>query len=273
MSHVRAASRATPRARCIRVTYDGSLPAPVRLHGTTTGSGLDQYLDLKVTRGAYNPTRAGLQVVHELPGRRHELHRRGQRRDLQRDAPGFPDDYASGLVDPLARLAGELDRRGEVHVYRFDVTLQSNFAAQNKNADADLHAGRRGTSEPASASRHAVALAVALLGAGGPGGRSRPSSRRSRTPATRSRPPRSSRARSRWPAAPTPATRRQPRDRGRLPARLRDRQGHGNREGVARTSTHGRGPVEADGHPDRAPGRQHPVVHARPASSSAPTPV
>jgi hypothetical protein len=38
---------------CIKVSYNGSLPASVRLHGTTTGSGLDQYLDLKVTRGVY----------------------------------------------------------------------------------------------------------------------------------------------------------------------------------------------------------------------------
>jgi hypothetical protein len=36
---------------CLQVTYTGSLPALVRLSGTTTGTGLDQYVDLKVTRG------------------------------------------------------------------------------------------------------------------------------------------------------------------------------------------------------------------------------
>ncbi len=53
---------------CIKVTFDGSLASTVRLYGATTGSGLDQYLDLKVTRGTYIPSDAGLQVVHQLPG-------------------------------------------------------------------------------------------------------------------------------------------------------------------------------------------------------------
>src|SRR5688572_22513092 len=35
---------------CITVTYTGSLASTVRLYGTTTGTGLDQYLDLKITR-------------------------------------------------------------------------------------------------------------------------------------------------------------------------------------------------------------------------------
>jgi len=39
---------------CIKVTYDGSIPSAVRLHGTTAGTGLDAYLDLKVTRGTYS---------------------------------------------------------------------------------------------------------------------------------------------------------------------------------------------------------------------------
>src|SRR4029079_18454109 len=39
---------------CIEVTYDGSLDAAGRLYGTTTGSGREQHLDLKVTRGTYS---------------------------------------------------------------------------------------------------------------------------------------------------------------------------------------------------------------------------
>jgi hypothetical protein len=45
----------------------------------------------------------------------------------------FPDDYASGLVDPLAG-SPESWTTDEVHVYRLTVTLQSNFGAQNKDA-------------------------------------------------------------------------------------------------------------------------------------------
>ena len=39
------------------MTYDGTRSrAPCSLHGTTTGTGLDAYLDLKVTRGTYSPS-------------------------------------------------------------------------------------------------------------------------------------------------------------------------------------------------------------------------
>lgn len=52
-------SNANPGATdssCIKVTSDGSLASSVRLYGTTTGSGLDPYLNLKVTRGSFTPT-------------------------------------------------------------------------------------------------------------------------------------------------------------------------------------------------------------------------
>src|SRR5688500_8186614 len=37
---------------CIEVTYTGTLPATVRLYGTTDAGGLDAYLDLTVEKGA-----------------------------------------------------------------------------------------------------------------------------------------------------------------------------------------------------------------------------
>ena len=40
---------------CIKVSYAGSLASEVRLYGTTSGTGLDAYLDLTVTRGTYTP--------------------------------------------------------------------------------------------------------------------------------------------------------------------------------------------------------------------------
>ena len=37
---------------CVLVSYDGSLPASVRLHGRrTSGTGLDDYVDLRVSTG------------------------------------------------------------------------------------------------------------------------------------------------------------------------------------------------------------------------------
>ena len=44
-------SPGTPVVQCITVTYSGTaLPAPIRLHGTTTGT-LDTYIDLTIEEG------------------------------------------------------------------------------------------------------------------------------------------------------------------------------------------------------------------------------
>ena len=44
---------------CINVTYSGTLPANVKLYGTGGGTGLNQYLDLVVTRGTFTGTPQG----------------------------------------------------------------------------------------------------------------------------------------------------------------------------------------------------------------------
>jgi len=118
---------------CIKVTYDGSLPATVRLHGTTTGSGLDQYLDLKVTRGVYNPATPAFKSCSNFQADGTNYVGAGNGVIYNGTLQGFPDDYASGLVDPLAG-SPESWTSGEVHVYKLDVTLQANFSAQGKNA-------------------------------------------------------------------------------------------------------------------------------------------
>jgi predicted ribosomally synthesized peptide with SipW-like signal peptide len=115
---------------CITVSYSGSLPSNVRLYGTTSGTGLDQYLDLVVTRGsgaagfdnctgfsadATNYIGAGAGVVYSGT--------------LQ----GYPDSYAAGLVDPTSG-SPESWTNPENHQYRFQVTVQDNNAAQGLNA-------------------------------------------------------------------------------------------------------------------------------------------
>jgi hypothetical protein len=118
---------------CIQVTYDGSLPAAVKLHGTTTGSGLDQYLDLKVTRGSYSPTTPAFKSCTNFQADGTNYVGAGSGVIYNGTLQGFPDDYASGLVDPTSG-SPESWTNGEVHVYKVDVTLQSNFAAQNMDA-------------------------------------------------------------------------------------------------------------------------------------------
>ena len=118
---------------CIKVTYDGSLPASVRLHGTTTGSGLDQYLDLKVTRGVYNPTTPAFKSCTNFQPDGTDYIGAGNGVVYSGTLQAYADDYASGLVDPLPG-SPESWTTGEVHVYRLDVTLQNDFGAQNKGA-------------------------------------------------------------------------------------------------------------------------------------------
>lgn len=104
---------------CIVVSYQGTLPASVRLYGTTTGTGLDQYLALTVTRGtgsgpfdsctgfipdAADYVGAGAGVVYSGT--------------LQ----GWADNYATGLVDPVPSSA-ETWTNGESHTYRFTLSL------------------------------------------------------------------------------------------------------------------------------------------------------
>jgi hypothetical protein len=118
---------------CIKVTYDGSLASSVRLHGTTTGSGLDQYLDLKVTRGTYTPPTPAFKSCTNFVADATNYIGAGAGVIYNGTLQGFPDDYAGGLVDPLAG-SPESWTNNENHVYRFDVTVQNDFGAQNKNA-------------------------------------------------------------------------------------------------------------------------------------------
>lgn len=118
---------------CIRVTYDGSLASTVRLYGTKTGSGLDQYLDLKVTRGTYNPSEPAFKSCTNFQADGTDYIGAGNGVIYNGSLQGFPDNYAAGLVDPLAG-SPESWTNGEAHVYRFDVTLQNNFAAQTLTA-------------------------------------------------------------------------------------------------------------------------------------------
>jgi hypothetical protein len=114
---------------CIRVSYTGTLPSTVRLYGTTTGTGLDSYLTVTVTRGtasagfdnctgftadATNYLGSGIGVIYTGT--------------LQ----AFADTYAAGLVDPTA--TPESWTTNETHDYKFVVTVVDSDSAQGKTA-------------------------------------------------------------------------------------------------------------------------------------------
>lgn len=128
-------SDATPGATdtgCIKVTYNGSLDSTVRVFGTTTGSGLDQYIDLKVTRGTYSSD-PGFDSCSNFTADPTDHIGSGSGVVYDGTLQGFPDSYAAGLVDPTSG-APETWTAGEVHVYRFTVTLQDDAGAAGLDA-------------------------------------------------------------------------------------------------------------------------------------------
>jgi hypothetical protein len=118
---------------CIKVTYAGSLDSGVRLYGTTIGSGLDQYLDLKVTRGIYSPSDPGFDSCTTFQPDGTDYIGAGNGVIYNGTVQGYADSYATGLADPLP-ASPETWATDESHVYKIEVTLQSNFAAQSLNA-------------------------------------------------------------------------------------------------------------------------------------------
>ncbi len=121
--------------RCIVVTYDGSLPARVRMHGTTGGSGLDQYLSLTVTRGSKSSafSSCGDFVADST------TYISGKPAGVVYDGTlaGYPDSTGNAIADPTSS-SPETWTSGESHAYRVELTLQDDLAAEGKSATQSL---------------------------------------------------------------------------------------------------------------------------------------
>ena len=117
---------------CITVSYTGSLASTVRLYGTTTGTGLDPYLNLTVTRGSFTTPPAydsctgfTADAVNYIGA--------GNGVVYNGTLQGYPDSYTAGIVDPTSGTP-ESWTNPESHVYQITVTVQDNNLAQGKNA-------------------------------------------------------------------------------------------------------------------------------------------
>jgi predicted ribosomally synthesized peptide with SipW-like signal peptide len=116
---------------CIEVTFTGSLASTVRLYGTTGGTGLDAHINVVVTRGTIaspsfdSCTGFSADSTDYIGG--------GNGVIYSGTLTAFADDYAGGLVDPKPATP-ESWTNNEKHVYKFDVTLADNDAAQGKTA-------------------------------------------------------------------------------------------------------------------------------------------
>jgi predicted ribosomally synthesized peptide with SipW-like signal peptide len=133
---VLALSAAEPGAAdsgCIKVTFDGSLPSDVKLYGTTSGTGLDAYLDLRVTRGTYTPSDPGFDSCTNFQPDATDYVGAGAGVVYDGTLQGYPDSHAAGIVDPPSG-GPESWTNGESHVYKLEIQLRHNLAAQGLNA-------------------------------------------------------------------------------------------------------------------------------------------
>jgi hypothetical protein len=126
-----AAPSDPPQTACLLVSYTGTVPVTLRMYGATSGSGLDSYLNMTVTRGSLPSLTAGscssftpdpIDYVGAGPG----VVYRGT-------LSGYPDDYLSGLVDPVPG-SPESWTAEERHAYRFTVSVRDDNGAQGLTA-------------------------------------------------------------------------------------------------------------------------------------------
>jgi hypothetical protein len=108
----------------ITITYEGTLPATVRLYGATSGTGLARFLSLTITRGTGHgprfvpdpddPIGAGPGVIY------------------QGALAAFPTSFATGVAD---RQTWE---QGATHSYRFVLRLADDPRIQGLTAGASF---------------------------------------------------------------------------------------------------------------------------------------
>jgi predicted ribosomally synthesized peptide with SipW-like signal peptide len=119
---------------CIKVTHSGSLASGVRLYGTTTGTGLDPYLSVTVTRGSFTPSDPGFDSCNNFsPDATTYLSGQSAGVVYAGTLQGFPDSYAAGIVDPTSG-SPESWTTNESHVYKIEIAAGDVNAAAGKNA-------------------------------------------------------------------------------------------------------------------------------------------
>ena len=109
---------------CITVTMNGSLDSNVRLYGTTTGTGLDAYINLVVERGTFAGAPPGFDDCTGFTPDGVNYVGAGNGVMYSGTLQGYPDSWAAGLVDPVSGTP-ETWSAGEAHVYRFTVSVPS----------------------------------------------------------------------------------------------------------------------------------------------------
>lgn len=120
--------------KCIEVDYTstGSVQSSVRLYGTTGGTGLDHYLDLKIRRGTAPATPSSGDCTGFTPDAT-DYDGNGAGVIYDGTLEDFGDDYNAGTQDPAAAWIN-----GDKVVYEVTLTVQNDNAAQGLDATQDF---------------------------------------------------------------------------------------------------------------------------------------
>jgi hypothetical protein len=113
---------------CIDVTYTGTLPATVKLYGTGSGSGLNQYLNFVVTRGTFSGTPPAGSCTGFTADATNYI-AQGAGVIYSGTLAAWPANASTALVDPTAGSPATWSTNHS-HGYQLQATLQSNAAGQ-----------------------------------------------------------------------------------------------------------------------------------------------
>ena len=120
---------------CVKLTYGGTVPADVRVYGAVTGTGLDAYLTLTITRGTIAGTPAAKSCTGFSADATDYLGK-GAGVVYGGNLSAFPTSAAGALVDPTSGVAERWDA-GEAHAYKLTVAMNGASGA-GKSATADF---------------------------------------------------------------------------------------------------------------------------------------
>ncbi len=118
------------------IKYNGNPSARVRLYGVLSGTGLDNYIDFKVTRGSSPSATNGSCADFKADTTNYLGDGSGVIfKDL---LSAFPMTFESADDEP-AQADRERWTNNERHTYKFEVKLRSDNAAQGKTVGFQLH--------------------------------------------------------------------------------------------------------------------------------------
>jgi hypothetical protein len=113
---------------CIQVSYTGTLPSTVKLYGTGGGTGLDQYLNLVVTRGTFSGTPAAGSCTGFTPDATNYISQ-GAGVVYSGTVANWPTSAATALTDPTS-ASPAVWSTSTSHGYELQATVQNNAAGQ-----------------------------------------------------------------------------------------------------------------------------------------------